>query len=67
MTVTEPRDQKVNRMNNLIENLLLCAAAVAFLGGLKFFIAAVDIYRQSRKDWRIGIRTKQDVKDWNDE
>jgi hypothetical protein len=54
-------------MNNLIENLLLCAAAVAFLAGLKFFVAALDIYRQSRKDWRIGIRTKQDVKDWNNE
>jgi hypothetical protein len=54
-------------MNNLIENLLLCAAAFAFLVGLKFFVAAVAIYRQSRKDWRIGIRTKQDVKDWNNE
>jgi hypothetical protein len=54
-------------MNNLIENLLLCAAAFAFLAGLKFFVAAVDIYSQSRKDWRIGIRTKQDVKDWDDE
>jgi hypothetical protein len=54
-------------MNNLIENLLLCAAAFAFLAGLKYFVAAVDIYRQSRKDWRIGIRTKQDVKDWKDE
>jgi uncharacterized membrane protein YsdA (DUF1294 family) len=54
-------------MNNLIENLLLCAAAFAFLAALKFFVAAVDIYRQSRKDWRIGLRTKQDVKDWNGE
>ena len=67
MTATEPRDQKVKRMDNLIENLLLCAAAFAFLAGLKFFVAALDIYRQSRKDWRIGIRTKQDVKDWNNE
>jgi hypothetical protein len=54
-------------MNNLIENLLLCAAAFAFLAGLKFFFAAADIYRQSRKDWRFEIRTKQDVKDWNNE
>ena len=67
MTETVSRDQKVNLMNNLIENLLLCAAAFAFLVGLKFFVAAVAIYRQSRKDWRIGIRTKQDVKDWNNE
>jgi hypothetical protein len=54
-------------MSNLIENLLLCAAAFAFLASLRFFIAAVDIHRQSRKDWRVGIRTKQDLKDWDDE
>jgi hypothetical protein len=52
-------------MNNLIENLLLCAAAFSFLAALKFFVAAIDIYRQSSKDWRIGIRTKQDLKDWD--
>ena len=67
MTATEHGDQKVKRMNNLIENLLLCVAAFAFLAGLKFFVAAMDVYRRSRKDWRIGIRTKQDVKDWDDE
>jgi len=49
------------------ENLLLCAAAFAFLAGLYFCLAAVDIYRQSRKDWRLGIRTKQDAKDWYNE
>ena len=54
-------------MTNLIENLLLVAAAFAFLTGIRFFIAAVDIYRQSRKDWRIGIRIKQDVEEWDDE
>jgi hypothetical protein len=54
-------------MSNLIENILLCAAAFAFLASLKFFVATVDVYRQSRKDWWIGIRTKQDVKDWNDD
>ena len=52
-------------MNNLIENLLLCAAAFAFLAGFYFCRAAVGIYRQSRLDWRIGIRTKQDIKDWD--
>ena len=52
-------------MNNLIENLLLCAAAFAFLLAIKFFVTAIDMYRQSRKDWRIGIRTKQDAKDWD--
>ena len=53
-------------MNNLIENILLCAAAFAFLLAVKFFVAATDIYRESRLDWRIGIRTKQDIKDWED-
>ena len=51
MTATELRDQKVKRMNNLIENLLLCAAAFAFLAGIKYFVLATLLLKEPRKGW----------------
>jgi hypothetical protein len=38
-------------MNNLIENLLLCAAAVAFLQGIRFFVLATLLSKEPRKGW----------------
>ena len=38
-------------MNNLIENLLLVAAAFAFLTGIRFFAFAVLMMREYKKGW----------------
>jgi hypothetical protein len=51
MTVMEPRDQKVRQMNNLIENLLLCVAAFAFLQGIRYFVLATLLLKEPKEDW----------------